>query len=68
MSFCFDHADLRLVYRRYLAIYCIAGITEDANEIAIVALFDFLFQELREYCGDITEFYVLYRLPETYTA
>jgi AP-4 complex subunit sigma-1 len=68
MSFCFHHGDLKLVYRRYLAIYCIAGVDEDANEIAVVALFDFFFQTLREYFGDITEFHILYRLAEAYTA
>jgi AP-4 complex subunit sigma-1 len=68
MSFCVHHGDLKLVYKRYLAIYCIAGIEEDANEISILSLFDFLFQTLREYFGDITEFHILYRLAETYTA
>jgi AP-4 complex subunit sigma-1 len=68
MSFCFHHGDIKLIYKRYLAIYCIAGVEEDANEIAILSLFDFLFQTLREYFGDITEFHILYRLAETYTA
>jgi AP-4 complex subunit sigma-1 len=68
MSFCFHHGDIKLVYKRYLAIYCIAGVEEDANEIAMVSLFDFLFQTLREYFGDITEFHILYRLAESYAA
>lgn len=68
MSFCFHHGDIKIVYRRYLAIYCIAGVEEDANEIAVVSFFDFLFQTLREYFGDITEFHILYHMPETYAA
>ena len=68
MSFVFHYNDIKIVYRRYLAIYCIAGVDNDANEIATVSLFDFLFQTLREYFGDITEFHILYHLPEVYTA
>jgi AP-4 complex subunit sigma-1 len=68
MSFCFHHGDIKLVYKRYLAIYCIAGVDEDANEIAMISLFDLLFQSLRDYFGDITEFHILYRIAETYAA
>lgn len=67
-SFCFHHNDQKVVYKRYLAIYCIAGVEEDANELAVLSFFDFLFQTLKEYFGDITEFHILYRLPETYAA
>lgn len=68
MSFSFKHGDLKIVYKRYLAIYCIAGVEEDANEIAVTAFFDFFFQTLREYFGDITEFHILYHLPQAYSA
>ncbi|KAH0790690.1 AP-4 complex subunit sigma [Histomonas meleagridis] len=65
--FCFHHDDIKIVYKRYLAIYCIAGVEEDANELEIISFFDFFFQTLREYFGDITEFHILYHLAETYT-
>jgi AP-4 complex subunit sigma-1 len=68
MSFSFQHGDLKIVYKRYLAIYCIAAVEDDANELAIVSLFDMLFQTLRDYFGDITEFHILYHLAETYAA
>ena len=68
MCFTYDFGDIKIVYKRYLALYCIAGVTEDANEIEILSTFDLLLQSLREYFGDITEFHILYRLPETYCA
>lgn len=68
MSFTFHHGNLKIVYKRYLAIYCIATVEEGANEIAVVSFFDFFFQTLREYFGDITEFHILYNLPQCYTA
>lgn len=68
MSFSFHHGDLKIVYKRYLAIYCIAAVEEDANEIAVVSFFDFFFTTLRDYFGDITEFHILYNLPQAYTA
>mgnify|MGYP001052669826 FL=1 len=67
-SFCFHQGEQKIIYKRYLAIYCIAGVSEDANELAVVSFFDFLFQTLRDYFGDITEFHILYHLAETYTA
>ena len=67
-SFCFHYNDTKIIYKRYLAIYCIAGVEEDANELACLSFFDFLFQTLKEYFGDITEFHILYHLAETYTA
>jgi AP-4 complex subunit sigma-1 len=67
-SCCFHHADIKIVYKRYLAIYCIAGVEEDANELSVLSLFDFLFQTLRDYFGDITEFHILYHLAEIYSA
>jgi AP-4 complex subunit sigma-1 len=68
MSFCFHHGEIKLVYKRYLAIYCIAGVEEGANEIAIVSLFDLLFQSLRDYFGDIIEFHILYRIAKACAA
>ena len=68
MSFCFYYGKIKIVYKRYLAIYCIAGIEEEANEISVISFFDFLFQTLREYFGDITEFHILYNLPQVYAA
>ena len=68
MSFSFHQGNVKIVYKRYLAIYCIAGVEEDANEISVVSAFDFLFQTLRDYFGDITEFHILYNLPQTYAA
>lgn len=66
--FCFHHNNLKIVYKRYLAIYCIAAVEEDANELAVISFFDFLFTTLKEYFGDITEFHILYHLAETYAA
>jgi len=68
MSMCFHIGTTKIVYKRYLAIYCIAGVEEDANEISIISAFDFLFQTLKEYFGDITEFHILYNLPQAYAA
>jgi AP-4 complex subunit sigma-1 len=68
MSFSFQHGDLKIVYKRYLAIYCIAAVEDDANELAVMSLFDMLFQTLRDYFGDITEFHILYHLAESYAA
>ena len=50
--FCFHHDDIKIVYKRYLAIYCIAGVEEDTNELEIISLFDFFFQTLRDYLGE----------------
>ena len=68
MSFSFTLGDLKIVYKRYLAIYCIAAVTDDMNEIAVVSFFDFFFTTLKDYFGDITEFHILYNLPQAYTA
>ena len=68
MSFSFHLGDLKIVYKRYLAIYCIAAVDEDMNEIACVSFFDFFFTTLKDYFGDITEFHILYNLPQAYTA
>jgi AP-4 complex subunit sigma-1 len=35
---------------------------EDANEIAIISRFDLLFQSLRDYFRDISEFHILDRM------
>jgi AP-4 complex subunit sigma-1 len=37
-------------------------VSEDANEIAIISRFDLLFQSLRGYFGDISEFHILDRM------
>jgi AP-4 complex subunit sigma-1 len=34
-------------------------VDEDASEITIISRFDFLFQSLRDYFGDISEFHIL---------
>jgi AP-4 complex subunit sigma-1 len=68
MSFCFHHGEIKLVYKRYLAIYSIPGVEEGVNEIAIASLFDLLFQSLRDYFDDITEFHILDRIAEAYAA
>lgn len=67
MSFCFYHGSTKIVYKRYLAIYCIAGVEDDTNELAVLSFFDLLFQTLRDYFGDITEFHILYNLPQACT-
>lgn len=68
MSFTFDFGNIKIVYRRYLALYCVAGVSDDTNEIEILSVFDLLLQSLHDYFGDITEFHILYHLPETYCA
>jgi hypothetical protein len=37
-------------------------VNEDATEIAIISRFDLLFQSLRDYIGDISEFHILCRI------
>jgi AP-4 complex subunit sigma-1 len=37
-------------------------VDEDATEIAIISPFDLLFQSLRDYFGDISEFPILCRM------
>ena len=67
MCQCFHQGDTKIVYKRYLAIYCIAGVSEDENEFEVISLFDFFFQTLRDYFGDITEYHILYNIAEVYT-
>jgi hypothetical protein len=52
-SFCFKHGQLKIVSKKFLAIYFIAGVDEDANQFAVCSLFAFFFQTLHEYFGDI---------------
>ena len=65
--FCFQYDEFKIVYKRYLAIYCIAGVEEDENEIQIISMFELFFQTLRDYFGDVSEFDILYRMAEVYT-
>lgn len=65
-SFTFHHNGIKIIYKRYLAIYAIAGVEEDANELQISTLFDFYFQTLRDYYGDITESYIIYHEIHSY--
>jgi AP-4 complex subunit sigma-1 len=37
-------------------------VDEDAIEIAIISRFDLLFESLRDYFGDISEFHILCRI------
>jgi AP-4 complex subunit sigma-1 len=37
-------------------------VDENATEIAIISRFDLLFQSLRDYFGDISEFHILCRI------
>ena len=66
MSFTFRYGNLKIIYKRYLAIYAIAGVDDDYNELEALSLFDFYFQTLSEYFGTLTESHILYNEAQSY--
>ena len=68
MSFTFDLQIIKIVYKRYNSIYCIAGIDNDSNELEILSFFDFYFSVLNEFYGEINESSIIYNEAQSYAA
>lgn len=65
-AFTFQYNDIKIIYKRYLAIYCIAGIDDETNEFEVLSFFELYLQSLRECFGDITESIIIYNEAQSY--
>ena len=68
MSFTFDFNNMKIVYKLFNSIFCIAGIDNDSNELEILSFFDFYLNILHDFYGEINETSIIYNETQSYAA
>lgn len=62
----FDFKDWKIVYRKYSSLYCIFGVDEEENELAILELIQLIVETLNDYIGKMTELDIMFNIDKVY--
>ncbi|XP_061167538.1 AP-4 complex subunit sigma-1-like [Saccostrea echinata] len=61
-----NYEDIVLVYKLYVNLWFIAGVSQDENELAILELFQNLVETINVYFGKVTEVDILFNMDRVY--
>ncbi|XP_041355162.1 AP-4 complex subunit sigma-1-like [Gigantopelta aegis] len=62
----FEYEDFTVVYRKYVNLYFIAGITKEENELAVIELIHNFVETLNQYFGKVSELDIMYNQDRVY--